>query len=97
MRPGDYKSRDVDGSNSYDALIDKDFIGHDKPRVRLGLRNDFSFLKNFNASFFFRADLGDIGNFRYAILESIEYYMRCGLNVHVFITTNGYNENERKY
>src|SRR5690606_34780613 len=47
MKPGDYKSKDVDGSYSYDALVDKDFIGHDKPRVRLGLRNEFSFLKDF--------------------------------------------------
>ena len=95
MKPGDYKSRDVDGNNSYDALIDKDFIGHDKPRVRLGLRNDFSFLKNFNASFFFRADLGHIGNFRYAIHESTEYDRRGVWNVPYWTPTNGNNEYAR--
>jgi TonB-dependent starch-binding outer membrane protein SusC len=36
---------------------------------RLGLRNDFSFLKNFTASIFVRADLGQIGAYRAALNE----------------------------
>jgi len=37
---------------------DKVFQGYKRPQYRLGLRNDFSFLKNFELSFFLRADLG---------------------------------------
>jgi len=61
LRPGDYKAVDVDGDGKYIDLQDKKFIGHKEPRFRLGLRNDFSFLKNFTASVFLRADLGHIG------------------------------------
>lgn len=95
MRPGDYKAKDVDGSKSYDALIDKIFIGHKKPRARLGLRNDFSFLTNFTASIFLRADLGHIENFKYALHESTEYDRRGIWNVPYWTPTNGNNEYAR--
>lgn len=61
MRPGDFKSVDVNGDDRYRAEDDKKFIGHRQPRYRLGLRNEVSFLGNWSASVFIRADLGHIG------------------------------------
>ncbi len=55
--PGDTKLLDVDG-NGATTQEDKVFQGYTKPRFRLGLRNEFTFLKNFQFSFFLRADLG---------------------------------------
>src|SRR5690606_20049273 len=31
LLPGDYKAVDVDGDRNYDALVDKQFIGHTRP------------------------------------------------------------------
>jgi TonB-dependent starch-binding outer membrane protein SusC len=56
--PGNYKALDVNGDGNYTAKEDKMFIGYKRPRYRIGLRNDFDFLKNFTASIFIRADLG---------------------------------------
>lgn len=95
MRPGDYKSVDVNGDGVYEALVDKTIIGHDRPRHRLGLRNDFSFLKDFTASIFIRADLGHIGYFPYAIHESSEYDRRGIWNIPYWTPTNGNNEYAR--
>ena len=55
--PGDTKLYDADG-NGISTQEDKEFIGYSKPRYNFGLRNDISFLKNFNFSCFIRADLG---------------------------------------
>ena len=55
--PGDTKLLDVD-NNGVSTQEDKVFQGYTKPRYRLGLRNEVSFLKNFQFSFFLRADLG---------------------------------------
>lgn len=63
MEPGDFKAIDVNGDSSYVNVDDKRFIGYSKPRYRLGLRNDFSFLKNFSMSVFIRADLGFIRDY----------------------------------
>lgn len=63
MNPGDYKGIDVNGDNKFIDLDDKQFIGYERPRFLLGLRNDFAFLKNFTASVFIRADLGHIGSY----------------------------------
>ncbi|MEX2404958.1 MAG: SusC/RagA family TonB-linked outer membrane protein [Balneolales bacterium] len=63
MSPGDIKARDVDNSETYDAVEDKMFIGHEQPRFRLGFRNEISFLNNWSASIFVRADLGHIAAF----------------------------------
>ena len=95
MRPGDYKAVDVDGNGAYEALVDKQFIGHTRPRHRLGLRNDFTFLRDFTASVFLRADLGHIRNFPYAIHESSEYDRRGIWNVPYWTPTNGNNEYAR--
>ncbi|HBE41878.1 MAG TPA: hypothetical protein DDW27_11865 [Bacteroidales bacterium] len=61
QKPGWLKAHDVNEDGKYTAIHDKKFLGHDTPRFRLGLRNDLTFLKNFTASLFIRADLGHIG------------------------------------
>jgi TonB-linked SusC/RagA family outer membrane protein len=65
--PGWYKGLDVNGDGVYTAVQDKKFIGWDQPRYRLGFRNDFTFLKDFTASFFIRADLGHIGQYEHVL------------------------------
>jgi TonB-linked SusC/RagA family outer membrane protein len=95
MLPGDYKAVDVDGDKNYDALVDKQFIGHTRPRYRLGLRNDVSFLKNFTASVFVRADLGHIMRFPEATHEFSTYDRRNYWNIPYWTPTNGENEYPR--
>lgn len=65
--PGDYKVTDLNKDGIYGEKEDKQFIGYKEPQYRLGLRNDITFLKQFSASMFIRADLGHIG--RIAIFE----------------------------
>lgn len=67
LKPGDIKAVDRNQDGKYEALYDKTFIGYTEPRYRLGLRNEFTFLKNFSASIFLRADLGHIGQFSQAL------------------------------
>jgi TonB-linked SusC/RagA family outer membrane protein len=67
LRPGDFKAFDVNGDGNYRAEDDKRFIGHEQPRYRLGLRNEVSFLGNWTASMFIRADLGHIGAYSGAL------------------------------
>jgi hypothetical protein len=57
-------------------MQDKKFIGHDSPQYRVGFRNDFTFLKNFTASLFVRADLGYLGNYSTVILEGTSTFDR---------------------
>lgn len=63
LEPGDFKATDVDGNGKYEALLDKMFIGYRQPRFRLGLRNEFTFMKNFSASIFLRSELGHMAPF----------------------------------
>jgi TonB-dependent starch-binding outer membrane protein SusC len=63
LQPGDFKATDVDANGKYEALLDKMFIGYRQPRFRIGLRNEFTFLKNFSASVFLRSELGHIAPF----------------------------------
>ena len=72
MVPGDFKGEDVDDDGRYVDVIDKKFIGFKNPRYNLGLRNDFTFLKNFNFYFFIRADLGHIGSYSPALNVGFE-------------------------
>jgi TonB-linked SusC/RagA family outer membrane protein len=95
LLPGDYKAVDVNGDSQYDALVDKQFIGHTRPRHRLGLRNDVSFLKNFTASVFLRADLGHIKEFDAATHEWSTYDRRNYWNIPYWTPTNGENEYPR--
>lgn len=76
MDPGDFKAVDVDNSGAFEELIDKQFIGYTRPRHRLGFRNDFSFLKNFTASVFLRADLGHIRSFNETLHNGSSTYDR---------------------
>jgi len=89
--PGDYKAIDIDNSGSYDELIDKQFIGHESPRYRLGLTNDFTY-KRFTASIFFRADIGHSGIFTPATHESSTYDRRSIWFIPYWTPTNGNNE-----
>ncbi len=63
LQPGDFKATDTDGNGKYEALADKMFIGYRQPRFRIGLRNEFTFLKNFSGSIFLRSELGHIAPF----------------------------------
>jgi TonB-linked SusC/RagA family outer membrane protein len=86
LEPGDYKVEDVERvimnegtANEFYALEqlkDKQFIGHDQPRYRLGFQNDVTFLKHFTASVFLRAELGHIRSHGAAFFEDSQYTMR---------------------
>jgi TonB-linked SusC/RagA family outer membrane protein len=80
MQPGDFKSEDVNGDGKYVDVEDKQFIGYEVPRYRLGFRNDFTFLKNFTASIFVRADLGHIGSYSVALNSGFESNDRWNRN-----------------
>lgn len=60
--PGDIKLTDVNDDGMYVPADDKKFLGYRVPRYRLGLRNDVTFLRNFEFSCFIRADLGFLGD-----------------------------------
>lgn len=79
LSPGDYKAVDVNGDGSYTTLEDKQFIGWTQPRYRLGFRNNFTFLQNFTASIFIRADLGHIGGVSDFLHNSSNLYDRRGM------------------
>ena len=59
--PGDHKLQDVNNDGVLLPLDDKVFQGYRTPQYRFGLRNDISFFRNFNLSFFIRADLDFYG------------------------------------
>ena len=80
LQPGDFKAVDVNGDGNYVNLDDKKFIGYEAPRYRLGLRNDITFLKNFTASIFVRADLGHIGSYSAALNSGYESNDRWNRN-----------------
>ncbi|MCC5938381.1 MAG: SusC/RagA family TonB-linked outer membrane protein [Lunatimonas sp.] len=95
LRPGDFKALDVDGNGVYEALQDKRFIGFSQPRHRLGLRNDFDFLRNFTASIFIRADLGHIREFSPSIAEWSTFDRRSTANYPYWTMDNRSNEYPR--
>ena len=74
MIPGEFKSEDVNKDYAYTALEDKQFIGYTKPRYLFGMKNDFTFLKDFTASFFIRADLGHMARFYQAYRRGGDTY-----------------------
>jgi len=73
VSPGDIKVEDVNENGVYDAMGDKKFIGYQDPRFRIGLRNDVTFLKNFTASVFLRAELGNMASFYDALHQYSNY------------------------
>jgi len=97
LKPGDYKAEDANGDYKYVNTDDKKFIGYDKPRYRIGLRNEFSFLKNFTASLFVRADLGHIGAFSSATQSSSEFdrFSMSGMPVPYWTPENPTNDYAR--
>lgn len=80
MQPGDFKSVDVNKDGKYIDVVDKQFIGYTVPRYRLGLKNEFNFLKSFTASVFVRADLGQISPYNVALNGSFESNDRWNRN-----------------
>lgn len=92
LEPGDFKARDLDGNGSYEAVKDKTFIGFDEPRFRLGLRNDFTIMRNLTASLFIRADLGHMGRFRPARHSHSTYDRRNTAPVPFWTKENGSND-----
>ncbi|SEA20905.1 TonB-linked outer membrane protein, SusC/RagA family [Arachidicoccus rhizosphaerae] len=65
QQPGDFKIEDVNGDGKY-TNDDKQFLGYKNPRYNLSLRNDFTFLKNFDFSFVLYAKLGAMTTFNNA-------------------------------
>lgn len=57
LSPGDYRLQDVNSDGRLDQ-DDRQFLGFSEPRFRWSMRNDFSFLKNFTASFMMYSLLG---------------------------------------
>jgi len=81
MRVGDFKAEDVDKNGVFNELVDKQFIGYERPRYRFGFKNDFTFLTHFTASVFIRADLGHIGAYSPALNAGFESNDRRSRNV----------------
>ena len=65
VRPGDFKIEDVNGDGKY-SDADRQFLGHRNPRFQWTLRNEFTFLKNFDFSFMFYSNWGDMNSFNQA-------------------------------
>lgn len=81
LQPGDFKAVDVNNDGKFVNVQDKKFIGYNSPRYRLGIRNDFNFMKNFTASVFIRSDLGHIGSYSPALNSGYESNDRWNRNV----------------
>lgn len=62
QQPGDFKIEDVNGDGKY-TNDDKQFLGYQNPRFTWSLRNDFTFLKNFNFSFVIYSKIGGMSKF----------------------------------
>jgi TonB-dependent starch-binding outer membrane protein SusC len=65
VKPGDFKIQDVNGDGKF-SDADRQFLGYSTPRHRLGLRNEFTFLKNFDLSFMIYAYFGHLRDFNQA-------------------------------
>src|SRR5690606_13609214 len=95
LSPGDFKANDLDGNGAYEALQDKKFIGYTEPRYRLGLRNEFDFLRNFSASIFIRADLGHQRAFNESVAGWSTFDCRSTANYPYWTPDNGSNDYPR--
>lgn len=65
QQPGDFKIEDVNGDGKY-TNDDKQFLGYKNPRYTWSLRNDFTFLNNFNFSFVIYSKLGGMSQYNTA-------------------------------
>ena len=97
LEPGDWKVEDIDGDGTYDELTDKQFIGYTEPRFRLGMRNQFNFLKHFSASIFLRGEFGQLGAYSYALRNggSDTYDRRNEVNIPYWTADNPINDYPR--
>jgi TonB-linked SusC/RagA family outer membrane protein len=95
LSPGDFKANDLDNNGAYEALQDKKFIGYSEPRYRLGLRNEFDFLRNFSASIFIRADLGHIRAFQQSVAGWSTFDRRSTANYPYWTQDNRSNDYPR--
>ncbi|MCJ8211062.1 SusC/RagA family TonB-linked outer membrane protein [Mucilaginibacter sp. RS28] len=66
IRPGDFKLQDVNGDDRWDNA-DKQFLGSESPKFNWSLRNDFNFLRNFNASFLLVSSIGQLRQYNQAL------------------------------
>lgn len=57
VRPGDFKIEDVNGDGKY-SDADRQFLGYRNPRFQWSLRNEFTFLRNFDFSFLIYSNWG---------------------------------------
>ncbi len=77
LNPGDIKAVDVNNDGKFEELEDKQFIGYTRPRFRVGMRQQFTFFKNFDASVFLRGDLGHMKSFNQGLrLGGVDTYDR---------------------
>lgn len=65
VRPGDFKIEDVDGDGTF-SNADRQFLGFRNPRFQWTLRNDFTFLKNFDFSFLLYSNWGQLDDYNQA-------------------------------
>lgn len=63
--PGDFKVQDLNGDGKI-TDADRQFLGYPSPRFHWGLRNEFTFFKDFNLSFMIYSDWGQLGQFNKA-------------------------------
>ncbi len=63
--PGDFKLEDVNDDGKINNL-DNQFLGYREPRMRWNMRHEFSFLKNFEASFMLYSYWGHMTTFNAA-------------------------------
>ena len=65
VKPGDFKIQDVNGDGKF-SNEDRQFLGFRNPRYQWTLRNEFTFLKNFDFAFMLYANWGQMDDFNAA-------------------------------
>ncbi|MEJ7830410.1 MAG: TonB-dependent receptor, partial [Segetibacter sp.] len=65
VRPGDFKIEDVNGDGKF-SDEDRQFLGYRSPRFQWTLRNEFTFLRNFDFSFMLYSNWGQRDDFNQA-------------------------------
>jgi hypothetical protein len=65
QNPGDFKLQDVNNDTKY-TNDDRQFLGFSKPRYQWTLRNNFTFLNNFDLSFLIYSQWGFMAGFNQA-------------------------------
>lgn len=66
LSPGDFKLLDKDGNGKYENA-DKEFLGSKVPKVRMSMRNSFTFFENISFSFNLYSYLGHYQSFGRAL------------------------------